>query len=83
MADTTFGMLFNDNINTCKDVTCDPELVLAEAEPSAIPAPMGKLHMKISVGLLSRIIKSRCDLKYHKLESDKAMYSLIKLWSSV
>lgn len=40
MADTTFGVLFNDNINTCKYVTCDPELVLAEVDPSTISAPM-------------------------------------------
>lgn len=66
-------------ISTLASIASDPEFVLAEVEPSAIPAPMGKLHMKISVGLLSRIIKSRCDLKYHKLESGKAMCSVTKL----
>lgn len=40
MADTTFGVLFNDNINTCKYVTFDLELELAEIESSTIPAPM-------------------------------------------
>lgn len=58
MADTAFGgvIYLIKSINPCAYVTCDPEILIAEIEPSDISVPMGKVHLKISVGLLLRIV---------------------------